>query len=112
MVSLEADRVPVHIPCSAMLGTLRSPSTTAYFTKRYAKLWFPPETQPSAAVLMQSDVWSFGVTCWEVFSQGRKPWSKIRTGNEVTDYMTEQSKVPFKTRRYPRSSSSLDKESG
>jgi len=39
--------------------------------------WMPPEILPTAEFSMYSDMWSFGVVCWEVFSFGRQPYEMM-----------------------------------
>jgi serine/threonine protein kinase len=39
--------------------------------------WMPPETLNDGISNEKTDVWSYGVTCWEVFSLGRSPYPGI-----------------------------------
>ena len=38
--------------------------------------WMAPETMRTGEYTIKSDVWSFGVLCWEVMSLGAEPWPK------------------------------------
>ena len=42
-------------------------------------LWDAPETFMNGDFTQKSDVWSFGVTVWEIFSNGTRPY--IGVGN-------------------------------
>ena len=37
--------------------------------------WTAPEGIISASYSSASDVWSCGITMWEIFSEGSNPWS-------------------------------------
>ncbi len=39
--------------------------------------WMAPESIVEHRYTQQSDVWSFGVLCWEVFSMGSKPYAAM-----------------------------------
>jgi len=39
--------------------------------------WMPPESIADGIFTEKSDVWSFGVTCWEVFTGGEIPYGGI-----------------------------------
>ena len=44
--------------------------------------WMPPEAVLEDEYSCKSDIWSFGVFCWEVFTLGDMPY-KMRTDEEV-----------------------------
>lgn len=48
--------------------------------------WYAPESITHHKFSSKSDVWSFGVTMWEAFSYGGKPYKKLK-GQEVLDYV-------------------------
>ena len=39
--------------------------------------WMPPESVLYRKFSIESDVWSFGVVLWEIFSYGRQPWFEL-----------------------------------
>ncbi|XP_038079137.1 nascent polypeptide-associated complex subunit alpha, muscle-specific form-like isoform X2 [Patiria miniata] len=44
--------------------------------------WMPVEALTKLTFTKASDVWSFGVTMWEMFTYGRQPWA-THTGEEI-----------------------------
>jgi len=36
--------------------------------------WMPPESILYRRFTIESDVWSYGVLLWEVFTEGKQPW--------------------------------------
>ncbi|XP_065183463.1 tyrosine-protein kinase JAK2-like [Sycon ciliatum] len=50
--------------------------------------WYAPECMYYKKFTSSSDVWSFGVTCWELFSYGQKPY-KGKGGQEVLGLLEE-----------------------
>ena len=48
--------------------------------------WMPPEAIMYAKFTLQSDIWSFGVVLWEVFSHGAQPYFSL-SNEEVVEYV-------------------------
>ena len=45
--------------------------------------WIPPESFDDNVFTSQSDVWSFGVVLWEMFSFGASPYPALTAGEAV-----------------------------
>jgi activated CDC42 kinase 1 len=44
--------------------------------------WYPPESLRKKIFSIKSDVWTFGVTLWEIYSFGERPWLNLKS-NQV-----------------------------
>jgi len=53
-----------------------------------ATRWCSPETVAYGKLSHQSDVWSFGMLLWELFSGGATPWSRYDKRVDVTEKLT------------------------
>lgn len=81
----------------AKLGNCRSTARQDYYLRFSAKLdyksnvvrWKAPELFKASAAACghETDVWSFGVLMWEVFSAGRRPYGRM-TPEEVMHAVT------------------------
>jgi len=56
-----------------------------------------PETLTNHSYTSQSDVWAFGVTCWEIFSLGRLPYDELTDEEYVQGKEIVQASVLLKT---------------
>uniref|UniRef100_A0A0M3IGB9 Tyrosine-protein kinase n=2 Tax=Ascaris TaxID=6251 RepID=A0A0M3IGB9_ASCLU len=45
--------------------------------------WLAPETLKSGRYSFKSDVWSFGVTMWEIFAHGQQPYGETEGNKEI-----------------------------
>ncbi|XP_017295104.1 NT-3 growth factor receptor-like isoform X1 [Kryptolebias marmoratus] len=62
--------------------------------------WMPPESIMYRKFTTESDVWSFGVILWEIFTYGKQPWFQL-ANNEVIECIT-QGKVLERPRLCPK----------
>ena len=51
--------------------------------------WMPPEAIVFSKFTTQSDIWSFGIVLWELFSSGAQPYYTL-SNEEVVDYVTSE----------------------
>lgn len=50
--------------------------------------WMPPESIMYRKFTVESDIWSFGVVLWEIFTYGKQPWYEY-ANHEVIQKVTE-----------------------
>jgi serine/threonine protein kinase len=55
--------------------------------------WMPPEAIIYGKFTLQSDIWSFGVVMWELFSYGQQPYFSM-TNEEVCQYVRAGQVLP------------------
>ena len=51
--------------------------------------WMPPEAIVYSKFTTQSDIWSFGIVLWEIFSTGAQPYYTL-SNEEVIEYVTDE----------------------
>uniref|UniRef100_A0A8C5P9P5 Tyrosine-protein kinase n=1 Tax=Leptobrachium leishanense TaxID=445787 RepID=A0A8C5P9P5_9ANUR len=72
----------------------------SYYTARaggkWPLKWYAPECITHRKFSSRSDVWSYGITMWEAFSYGHKPYKKLK-GTEVLDFITRNERLSCPT---------------
>ncbi|KAM9445135.1 tyrosine-protein kinase TXK [Clarias gariepinus] len=72
---------------------------TSSLGSRFPVKWSPPEVLHYNKFSSKSDVWSFGVLMWEVFSEGRTPFGN-RLNPEVVEEVTQGGRL-YKPHKAP-----------
>jgi len=67
---------------------LKEGAREQYLRQPQATRWCAPETVASGKLSPKSDMWSFGITFWELFAEGGSPWARIDKRAEVTANLT------------------------
>ncbi|CAH2292406.1 tyrosine- kinase ZAP-70 [Pelobates cultripes] len=69
----------------------------SYYTARtggkWPLKWYAPESITHRKFSSRTDVWSYGVTMWEAYSYGQKPYKKLK-GTEVLDFINRGERLP------------------
>uniref|UniRef100_A0A5S6QIE9 Tyrosine-protein kinase n=1 Tax=Trichuris muris TaxID=70415 RepID=A0A5S6QIE9_TRIMR len=52
-------------------------------------MWIPPDTLDTRIFSEKSDVWAFGITIWELFSDGRQPYDELSPKLSHEDFAHE-----------------------
>uniref|UniRef100_A0A674GCA7 receptor protein-tyrosine kinase n=1 Tax=Taeniopygia guttata TaxID=59729 RepID=A0A674GCA7_TAEGU len=50
--------------------------------------WMPPESILYRKFTTESDIWSFGVVLWEIFTYGKQPWYQL-SNSEAIECITQ-----------------------
>lgn len=83
---------PVHVKVSDF-GLAHTPSIKSPEAKYAVPIrWSPPEVLKQGPCSEKSDVWSFGVVMWEIFSQGAEPFTD-KTDEQVVQYVLAGSRL-------------------
>ncbi len=70
------------------LSTAQTPSSSAEGDIRVPTRWVAPEVLNERKFSQWSDVWSFGVTLWELFENGAVPYNEKKTNWDVRVFVT------------------------
>jgi len=60
---------------------------------RWPVKWYAPECINYGTFSHASDVWSYGVVLWEMYSYGKQPY-KDKTGAQTVEYIESQHRLP------------------
>lgn len=60
--------------------------------------WMPPECLDGVATT-QSDVWSFGVFLWELFSMGQLPYQNLLDNHQVIEFIKSRRQTKVRRRQ-------------
>ena len=78
-------------------GLSRTVSTSNYYKKtsndKIPVKWMAPESIIDRKYSSKSDVWSYGVFCWEVYTHGKQPYHEIMAEAMVT-YLLKGGRLP------------------
>lgn len=55
--------------------------------------WMPPESILYRKFTTESDIWSFGVVLWEIFTYGKQPWYQL-SNTEVSKWGKQDGNRP------------------
>ncbi|XP_053318414.1 tyrosine-protein kinase ZAP-70 [Spea bombifrons] len=69
---------------------------TARTSGKWPLKWYAPECIKFLKFSSRSDVWSYGITMWEAFSYGQKPYRKLK-GQEVLSFIERNERLPCPT---------------
>ncbi|XP_063003191.1 tyrosine-protein kinase ZAP-70 isoform X2 [Elgaria multicarinata webbii] len=69
-------------------------------TGKWPLKWYAPECILFRKFSSKSDVWSYGITMWEAFSYGQKPYKKMK-GPEVMTFIEEGKRMEIPPRCPP-----------
>jgi serine/threonine protein kinase len=56
--------------------------------------WMPPESLLYRTFTVESDIWSFGVVLWEIFTYGRQPWFELSNQEVIQHVQTGHTLIP------------------
>lgn len=57
--------------------------------------WLAPETMIERACTKKSDVWAYGVLCWEIFANGASPYAGVASNNIVAKKVITGERLKF-----------------
>ncbi|XP_063080009.1 proto-oncogene tyrosine-protein kinase ROS [Engraulis encrasicolus] len=97
LVSVKDYTAPGRVVKIGDFGLSRDVYKNDYYRKRGEGLlpvrWMSPESLTDGVFNKHSDVWSFGVLLWEVFSLGRQPYPAL-TNMEVVHHINSGGRLP------------------
>jgi len=90
------------IDCSGRLRTaitdfgLSCSSPCAIKIKTFAPRWASPTLVKTRIPSFESDIWAFGVTCWEIFTNGSVPYSNYQNTEVLESLLVDENNFKLK----------------
>jgi len=99
LINLEGEKSIVKISDFGLSRETNSSYYSIENSKNVPIRWTAPEVYEFSKYFQASDVWSYGVTCWEIMMDGKKPYSSYTnetvllkvTGGEI---LSQESCIP------------------
>lgn len=83
-----------HVVISDFMLSREASNSDYYYSRKQRSLpllWYPPEYLLTNKFSKPADVWSYGVLCWELFSQGQQPYSDVEELTDVPESKLKES---------------------
>lgn len=96
---LVKNAVHVEVTDFGLAAMLERPGDSVVISDRVAVKWLAPESLRRQIYNQRTDVWSFGVTCWEILTLGNSPYKDLglrqdRLSRELANRLEQGYRLP------------------